>query len=333
MLAIRRQPIVDSVQEIWKTDPTGWKEIEVAMNLLGISCSARIWGNCESSVKTVLVSAAERGATCKFVRLTDLRLDACRGCFRCVREGFCPIDDDLKCLLDLVSRCDAMVLAAPVYFMVAPSQLIRLLDRLLVMSNSCLPLRPAITITIMGNSKWRGVSEPIVNMTASLLRFEVIASLAQVAEGPGEVLLDIEGVEQLSRLGKLIVEKCHEISERLRNDEQMGSCARRSEIIFENRGGVCTFCRSDFFRIEGKMVICPICGNVGDLVWLSESGEFRSMECQPRWGIEWLKSHIASWIKPSIKRYRLVAPRALAEVKDLRRRSEKMVEDIKVSGS
>ncbi len=298
------------------------------MNILGISGSARVWGNCESAVKTVLLPAAEGGAGCKFIRLTDLRIEPCKGCFECVREGVCLVPDDLRYLLDLISGFDAMVMAVPVYFMVPSSQLIRLLDRLLVMGKSHVPLRPAITITLMGNSKWRGVAESIVNMSASLLGFEVVASVCQVAEGPGEVLLDSQAVQRLKELGRLMVEKDFEIRRKLREYEENWFSSSRSEIIFENRRGICDFCRSDFFRIEGMSAVCPICGNEGDLSQLLESGVFKSIDCKPRWGTRWLRSHIASWIKPSIERYKQNARQALSAIGDLRRKSEKVIEDI-----
>ncbi|MGQ9604384.1 MAG: flavodoxin family protein [bacterium] len=300
------------------------------MNVLGVSGSARVWGNCESVVRTVLLSSVEKGANCKFIRLTDLRIDLCKGCFRCIREGICGIDDDLRFLLGLISECDAMVIAAPVYFMVPSSQLIRLLDRLLIMGSSNVPLRPAITITLMGNSKWRGVAEPIVNMATSLLGFEVIASVGQVAEGPGEALLDKEAIERLGHLGRFLVERNREVSRKLMDYEQNRSAALRSEIILESRRGVCNFCRSDFFRIDGKAVVCPICGNVGDLSQLVESGDFRQIGYDQRWGLRWLRTHIDSWVKPSVDRYKRTSRRALSAVADLRRRSEKVIEDVRV---
>jgi multimeric flavodoxin WrbA len=255
--------------------------------ILGISASRRVWGNCETSVKQVLATAMEVGARAQFVRLTDMDIRACKGCFRCLgEEGRCAIDDGLYRFLDEVNAVDDIVLASPVYFMSAPAALIGLLDRLLTVCEYGADGetdRRAVTLTLMGNREWRGVAMPFVNITASLLGFEIMESVSLVAEGPGEVITRPGVADRLADIGRAL--------------------ARGEPQEKPQAGGVCPVCRSDFFRVEPQMIICPVCGLEGDLATYTSKGTFEPTGGPPRWGQQWLRAHIDSWIRPSIERY------------------------------
>lgn len=270
--------------------------------ILGISASTRAWGNCETSVKQVLAAAMDAGARTAFLRLPDLKIGPCRGCFRCLKEGArCPVDDDLYKFLDEVGAFDDIVLASPVYFLSAAAALVGLMDRLLTvnayMTPSDAPGR-AVTVTLMGNSKWRGVAEPFVNLTASLLGFEIMESLSLVAEGPGEVIFRQNTAERLTRLGRALAK-----------GEPPEALKRR---------GVCPVCRSDFFRIEPPAIVCPICGLKGDLDTYTAEGAFAASGEPQRWGRRWLAAHIDSWIRPSLERYVENRKEILSKVRHLK---------------
>jgi multimeric flavodoxin WrbA len=287
--------------------------------ILGISASSRVWGNCEASTKLALTEARQLGARCDFVRLTDLRIDACRGCFSCLSDAkACAIGDDLTDLLERVREAGALILASPVYFGLPPAALVALLDRLLVTTageDVGTRARPAVTITIMGNAKWRGLAEPVVNLTASLLGFEIAESLQVVAEGPGEALMDGAAVAQLKAAGRRVAAML------------AGSPAASAPASPDaSKPNLCPTCRSDFFRIEGESIACPVCGERGELGAYLEARGLVGGGGERRWGTPWLRSHVASWIKPSVTRYRAKrkeALRNLAELKRLYAESEK----------
>ncbi|HVP56458.1 MAG TPA: flavodoxin family protein, partial [bacterium] len=207
--------------------------------ILGISASRRVWGNSEIAVRRVLLSAMEDGAQVDFVRLGDLRIEPCRGCFRCLsREGACAIGDDVAGLVDRAEAADALVLAAPVYFGMPPAVLVGLMDRLLVVTagdEAAGRPRGAVAITLMGNPDWRGVAQPFVNLAASLLGFDLIESVSVVAEGPGEVLMDEETVARLEALGRWLASGA---PGRRRGPQDLREEARR--------GALCPVCESDF---------------------------------------------------------------------------------------
>ncbi len=272
--------------------------------LLGISVSRRPWGNCETSIKTMLLSAAGEGAGTDFIRLTDLRIEACRGCFKCLTNDMvCPVEDDLYALLEAVGSADALVLAGPVYFLMPPAALVALLDRMLTMKGRERPVekaRPAVTLAIMGNRNWRGVARPVINMTVSLLGFDVVESIELVAEGPGEVIMDDRVVGRLDEVGRLL--------------------ARGEPVSQAERSAACPICASDFFRIEPPNIVCPICGSVGDLEVYTGEGRFTVTGGESRWGLSWLDKHIESWIEPSLARYRDKRKQVLSRLRELKSR-------------
>lgn len=272
--------------------------------ILGISGSTRVWGNCESAVKQVLTAAMGEDAVTGFVRLPDLDIRPCKGCFRCVKEdGRCPLPDGLYGLLDEIEAYDDLVLAAPVYFLSPAGALVGLMDRLLAVNAYMTPREApgrAVTMTLMGNQRWRGVAEPLLNLTASLLGFEIMESLSLVAEGPGEVISSVETAERLSRLGWAL--------------------AKGEPPSASGRKGICPVCRSDFFRIEPPTVVCPICGLKGDLGTYAKDRVFRPSGDPAMWGRRWLAAHIDSWVRPSLERYLGHRQDILGRLRNLRTR-------------
>ncbi|MFZ1946649.1 MAG: flavodoxin family protein [bacterium] len=287
--------------------------------VLGISASARVWGNCETAVKLALLAARSRGAQTDFLRLPDLDIRQCRGCFACLAgEGGCALADDLAGLLVRVGKADGLVVASPVYFGLPPSSLVALLGRLLATTRGdgagASGSRGAVVVTLMGNAKWRGLAEPIVNLTASLMGFEVLASLGVVAEGPGEVLSDAEAVRRLGEAGCLLGAGAAPT----RTTTPTGSAAATGPEVavapcagsVSRSPGACPRCGCDAFRLESGArpepgaLECPICGQRGDLEAYLRTGAFQATPCEPRWGRSWLAGHVASWIKPSISGYR-----------------------------
>jgi multimeric flavodoxin WrbA len=273
--------------------------------LLGISASNRKWGNCETAVKAALLAAMKGGASTAFIRLTDIPLEPCRGCFRClVGGGACPTEDGLYDLLCHIRSADSLVLAAPVYFMAPPAKLLSLLDRLLTVS-AFKPqesgLKRAATVTIMGNREWRGVTEPYVNLIASLLGFAVEESLQVVAEGPGEVLSDGAAIARLEAIGAAFAGG-HELD------------------TPDARANVCPICRSDFFVVKSQELVCPVCGLKGDLDVYRKDGRFSRVGGEARWGTGWLRAHVEAWMKPSVERFKANRRDILSKLSEFRSR-------------
>jgi len=273
------------------------------VRILGIAASSRKWGNSECAVKIVLNSARAAGAETVFHRLDEFNLLHCTGCLKCVYKGGCPLPDDLYKFLYLCEEADALVLAAPVYFLSINSLLTALMDRLL--TTDALPAdradRPAVTVNVLGKREWRGVGRSYLNMTGYLLGFKVAESLDVVAEGPGDVLMHRVNCARLEASGAAL--------------------ARGADFPRGSGPGLCPGCMSDFFRIEPPLIICPVCGYRGDLAAYAERGAFEDAGSKPRIGRKWLKWHIDDWLRPSAVRYMERRREVLRRLRELKNAS------------
>lgn len=258
---------------------------------LGIVGSARRWGNSELMVRQVLQGAQAGGGSAQMIRLTSLRLDSCTGCMRCAIAGKpCPLDDDMAWLVDAIQAADALVLAAPTYFL-GPAAVIKLvLDRLLMVSapgaGNPQPLRPAVTVITAGLADWRGVSLPYLNALVAAFGFQPIESLTAVAPGPGEVLLDDVLMAQALAAG-----------ERLGRGELHPAPARAN---------VCPVCRCDSFILGGDRAICPICGLEATIQQEDGAARLRfdaAGATKHRLTPEALHEHMESWVRATGPRF------------------------------
>ena len=64
------------------------------MKILGISCSRRKLGNTNILVHHALKGASLEGAEIRFLRLTDLEIRQCNGCYKCMAKGTDCVQDD-----------------------------------------------------------------------------------------------------------------------------------------------------------------------------------------------------------------------------------------------
>jgi hypothetical protein len=122
-----------------------------------------------------------------------------------------------------------------------------------------------------------------------------------VAEGPGEVLSDSAAVSRLEAIGSAFA-----------GGKELGPAGRR--------GNVCPVCMSDFFVIESKELVCPVCGVKGDLAAYSRDGTFRRTGGEPRWGTGWLRAHVEAWMKPSVERFKAGRREILSNLSEFRSR-------------
>lgn len=259
--------------------------------ILGIVGSARPWGNSELLVRQAIRGAQAEGAVAHLIRLTNLKLESCTGCLRCVIGGKpCRLEDDMAWLLDTLEAVDGIVLAAPTYFL-GPAAVIKLvLDRLLMftgrVNRDLPPSRPAVTIATAGLEDWQGVTLPYLNAFAEVLGYRPIFSLAAIAPGPGEVLLDESLMTEVLNAGR-----------------RLGRGELEPALPPTN---ACPTCRCDSFRLQGNRAVCPICGREatiqaeGDAVHLEF---FPTSGTEHRWTPEGMRRHMVEWVMATGPRF------------------------------
>ncbi len=97
------------------------------MKILGLVGSYRNLGNTEVLVKEALMESQHYGAEVDILRLTDLRIEPCKGCMACVfKEEECRIPDGWRTFLDKLAESDAVILGAPTYLL-GPAGIIKMI--------------------------------------------------------------------------------------------------------------------------------------------------------------------------------------------------------------
>lgn len=98
-------------------------------NVLILSGSPRKGGNSDLLCDEFARGAQQAGHTVEKLRVAELKIGYCRGCYACKKTGKCAIDDDMAQVLQKMIDADVLVLASPVYFYSIDAQLKALIDR------------------------------------------------------------------------------------------------------------------------------------------------------------------------------------------------------------
>jgi len=100
--------------------------------VLVISSTPRKGGNSDILCDEFASGAKEAGNEVEKVRIADLQIGYCTGCYACQKTGKCAIRDDVQSVIDKMLAADVIVLASPVYFYCISAQLKALFDRTVV---------------------------------------------------------------------------------------------------------------------------------------------------------------------------------------------------------
>jgi multimeric flavodoxin WrbA len=101
----------------------------MVMKVVAIVGSPRNGGNTEQLTQEALRIIQEKGIDTELVSLAEKNILPCTACGACESEEICPLDDDLLPLYHLLKEADGIILASPVYFGSASSQLKAFMDR------------------------------------------------------------------------------------------------------------------------------------------------------------------------------------------------------------
>lgn len=97
--------------------------------VLILSSTPRKGGNSDRLCDAFAEGAKEAGNEVEKVRIADMDIGYCRGCYACQKLGHCAIRDDAAQVLDKMMAADVIVLASPVYYYSISAQLKALFDR------------------------------------------------------------------------------------------------------------------------------------------------------------------------------------------------------------
>lgn len=100
-------------------------------NLLAILGSPHKNGTTAKMLDCATKAAEGRGWSVNRIYLYDKNITFCSGCRTCITSGKCALEDDIREIETLMKDCDAVVLAAPVYWANVPAVVKNMFDRLL----------------------------------------------------------------------------------------------------------------------------------------------------------------------------------------------------------
>jgi len=213
--------------------------------ILGIVSSARRLGNCEIMVKEVFRNLAEP-CELHLLRLTDFQIDPCRGCYHCLfKDGDCVIDDDCSTVLEAIASADAVILAAPAYFLGAHSALKRFLDRGLSFYGAVDRMwgKPAVGVAVAGIRGMEGSTLLGIESFLKLILADIRQSQVVYGALPGEIFLDGGNRKAARTLAQSL----------------FGPKVPKAAPS-------CSLCGGDTFRFMGPdKVRCMLCSNPGTL--------------------------------------------------------------------
>ena len=180
------------------------------IQILGVSGSPRINGNTMQLLKEALGAARdEENVETELITLADKDIKPCDGCRSCRTTKECHIHDDMVSIFEKMVSADGIILATPVYFGSATSQIKALIDRAGYLAGS------------KGRIFENKIGGPMVvarragqNFTfAQLMYFFFITGMIvpgttywtiAFGRGKSEVLKDEEGVKTARNFGKKV---------------------------------------------------------------------------------------------------------------------------------
>lgn len=98
-------------------------------NVLVISTSLRSNSNSEALADEFVRGAQDGGNQVEKVSLREKSISFCRGCFACLKNGRCVINDDANAIVEKMLNADVLVFASPIYYYEMCGQMKTLLDR------------------------------------------------------------------------------------------------------------------------------------------------------------------------------------------------------------
>ncbi len=212
--------------------------------LLGIIASPRKLGNSELFVRELRAQLSGFWEL-KLMRLPELDIRPCRGCYRCIiGEKVCPLKDDFHLVMESLIQSDAYVVAAPTYFLGAHATLKGVLDRGLSFYDHVDELwgKPAVGVAIAGNEGREGYTKLAVESFIKLTMGDLRGSAVLYGALPGEIFIGNEGKETAKRLAQALI------------------CGEETNTDVP----ACPLCGGDTFRfLPNSQVRCMLCSNTG----------------------------------------------------------------------
>jgi multimeric flavodoxin WrbA len=272
--------------------------------LIGVVASCRKTGNGEIVVKSIAERLAP-GWELSLVRLPDLRIAPCKGCYVCLLpDKTCKLEDDVAWLLDRFTESDGIIFSSPNYVL-GPVGLVKMLADRAFQARKYSDLfqqkRVVVALTL-GSEEYRGYAETVLASQVGTLGLKIAGLECFYGRQPGGCVMAEDFDDKIRRLARCL------------DGEEPAESAQ------PNR---CPYCRSDLFRVGAEGLECAICKSSArlegrGLVFTSQHSEFtkegnrRHMEklLSEKEGFESIKGQLkeirdryrgGNWLRPRVQ--------------------------------
>jgi multimeric flavodoxin WrbA len=223
------------------------------MKVLALNGSVRKNGNTEILLKQALMGAETEGAKVEILRLTDYKIQPCRGCGLCLfRENVCQVqDDDVSFIFSKVDACDGMILGAPCYFLELTAVVKQLIDRCWILGHKIGKIKKPATVLIPYATRgWIPYVSVQSNVLLNVMGLTKINEATVCTQGISEVVLEEEAMDLAYGLGK-----------------EIAVAIRKKDFNYKGEAGICPSCHDRLLRIlkDNETIECPTCGVRGKL--------------------------------------------------------------------
>jgi len=171
-------------------------------------CGSPRKGNTEFMLKTLLKSAAQKGAETELILLRKYNIKPCTGCDVCFGTQMpCPIKDDMQEIYDDLLEADVIVLGSPNYFKNVSAQMKLFMDRTDPLCNPPKLKGKKAAIVCVGGQDLDSTRfcENVIKEFLKYHQMKFTGSVLAKAESPGDLNNNKLIIKKLRELGEKIV--------------------------------------------------------------------------------------------------------------------------------
>jgi len=187
------------------------------IKVIGVCGSPRRNSNTELALREALKEIEKEGVEVDIVLLWNKDLKPCNSCNLC-KDRDCPIQDDVKVILQKLVEADGIIIASPTYFAQVSAQMKILMDRSVILRRQGMLLKNKVGGAIAVGATRNGGQEFVCDAIHRwmLLHEMIVISDSASAHFGGigigsssefnAIMKDEEGLRTIRNLGKKVVE-------------------------------------------------------------------------------------------------------------------------------
>lgn len=261
--------------------------------ILGIIGSHRYLGNGEILTKAV-ARACEPDYGLALIRLDELRLLPCRGCYKCTRgERRCILEDDLYFLVDKMREADAIIISTPTYNRDLASNVKAIGDRVIAIDQYLDDFwkKPAVVIATHGPVNDSGYALSSTVAMTRMLGLDVRDHFTFNGALPGDCMSEPGVDERIQKMARCLVNE-----------------RRPAE------DGECPYCGCNLWKFTGSdTMICPVCHTPAKITFEDGKMKFVCGDSPSKvFDYEWLDHHFRADLNAGVEDFQKTKARLKA---------------------